>query len=313
MSLKTNNNLSLDKLTASGRSNFVRFWRNKGIGLVFILPAIIAVAVLIFYPIINGILMSFTNQSLFRTVTNYIGFRNYQSALDNPTFWIAFKNSFLLVFFAVGIEYVAGLGLALLLNQKIPGIKFFRNVSMVPWVIPITATVMMFKWLLTPDYGIINIILMKIGLGKWTGYWFGSEKMAMPMVIAMHCWRNIPFFGIALMAAIKAIPVQLYEAAEIDGATGWKSFLYITLPNINYTSMVMIVLHVLFTFNNFDFVYLSTGGGPVNATEVLPTLIYRLSWGVYEFGNAAAIGVLMMLILMLFTGFYIYLNRDKEV
>jgi multiple sugar transport system permease protein len=306
-------NLSLDKLIVSVKSYFVRFWRHKGIGFVYVLPAIILVSAVIFYPIIEGILISFTDRSLFRNITNYVGFQNYQYVFNNPKFWIAFKNSLFLTFFAVSIEYVAGLGLALLLNQHVPGTNFFRNISMISWVIPIAATVMMFKWLLTPDYGIVNIILEKIGLEKWTGYWFGSEKMAMPMVIVMHCWRNIPFFGIALMAAIKSINVNLFEAASIDGATSWKMLWYITLPNIKYTSMVMIVLHALFTFNNFDFVYLSTGGGPVNATEVLPTLIYNITWQVYEFGNAAAVGVIMMFVLMLFTGIYIYLNREKKV
>lgn len=121
------------------------------------------------------------------------------------------------------------------------------------------------------------------------------------MIILMHVWRNAPFYALALLAAMQAIPQTLYEAAQVDGANAWTRFWVITFPYIRYTLGVMIVLHVIFTFNNFEFVFLSTGGGPVRATEVLPTYIFEQSWQYYRLGYAAAIGVAMMLILLTIT------------
>jgi ABC-type sugar transport system permease subunit len=130
------------------------------------------------------------------------------------------------------------------------------------------------------------------------------------MIVLMHLWRNIPFYGIALLAAIQSIPKDYYEAAEIDGANGWQRFRYITLPGVKYMSMVIITIHVIWTFNNFDFVFLSTGGGPVNATQVLPVYIYIQSWHHFAMGYSSAIGIVMLLLLLTFS--FAYMRMTKE-
>jgi multiple sugar transport system permease protein len=169
---------------------------------------------------------------------------------------------------------------------------------MITWVLPIIASVVMFRFLTLPSYGLINILLRDVGLGHLARNWFGDEKFAFPLVLIMHLWRNVPFYSIAFMAAMQAIPVDLYEAARIDGAGDWRQFWFVTLPNLRYIILVMVVLHVTFTFNNFDFVFLSTGGGPVNATEVLPTYIYKQAWNGYALGYASAGGAVMLVILV---------------
>ena len=169
---------------------------------------------------------------------------------------------------------------------------------MITWVLPIIASVVMFRFLTLPNYGFINIVLQDIGLGRLARNWFGDETYAFLLVLVMHLWRNVPFYAVAFMAAMQAIPADLYEAARIDGASNWKQFWHITLPNLRYIMLVMVVLHVTFTFNNFDFVYLSTGGGPVNTTEVLPTYIYKQAWNGYELGYASAGGVVMLVLLV---------------
>jgi multiple sugar transport system permease protein len=124
--------------------------------------------------------------------------------------------------------------------------------------------------------------------------------VALPFIMLLHLWRNVPFYGVAFLAAMQAIPQSLYEAADIDGANSWYKFYYITLPGIRSMVIVMVTIHVLWTFNNFDFVYLATGGGPVNATDVLPVYVYRQCWSSYTVGYGASIGTVMLLLLMLY-------------
>jgi len=151
-----------------------------------------------------------------------------------------------------------------------------------------------------------------VGLGELNRYWFGDPAVAFPAIILLHLWRNVPFYGIAFLAAMKAVPRSLYEAAEIDGANAWARFWHITLPGIRSMIIVMVTIHVLWTFNNFDIVYLATNGGPVNATDVLPVYVYRLSWNSYTIGYAAAIGTIMLLILMAYFVIYIKLFEERR-
>lgn len=270
---------------------------------LFILPALCFVVIFLAYPILYGIYLSFTDYSLLEpNGHSFVGIKNYLTFMKNDSlFRISLLHSSVLTGSAVTLQLLLGIGFALALNQKLPGIRFFRSVAMVTWVIPIAATVILFKWMVTPNYGFINQILIKLGLEEYNTYWFGNPSWALYLILIMHVWRNVPFYGIAILASMQAIPQTLYEAAKVDGASPLQQFLYVTLPGIRYTALIMVILHVIFTFNNFDFVYLSTGGGPVNATEVLPTYVYEQSWLYYALGYASSIGVFMMLVLVVIT------------
>jgi ABC-type sugar transport system permease subunit len=281
-------------------------------GYVLALPALLLLGVVVLYPIAQGVILSFTNASTLTPGRSFIGLQNYQQLIADPIFSTALVNSVVLTAIAVGLELTLGMGLALLLCLKLPGIQVFRSLTMASWVIPIVATVMMFSVMVLPHYGLFNMILDSVGLRQWDSYWFGNLTLAMPTIIMMHVWRNAPFFGIALFAAMRTIPQDHYEAAAIDGASAFQRFVHITLPGVAYVAMIMVILHVLFTFNNFDFVYISTGGGPVNATMVLPVYVYRLFWQNYQTGMAAAVGVVMMLILLVFTIVYVTRVRERE-
>lgn len=281
--------------------------KESWLGYAFLAPAIILMGVIIGYPILEGILMSFQDRTMLQPDQwSWTGLANYQQLLGDEVFRTALWNSAILTGFAVSLQYLLGLGLALLLMQKVPGIQIFRSVTMVTWVLPVIVIVIIFNWLVQPNYGAVNIVLEQLGLP--TTYWFADTRWAMPLVILMHVWKNVPFFAIALYAAMQSIPRDLYEAAQMDGASSIQQFRYITLPNISYVSMIMIVLHVLFTFNNFDFVWLSTGGGPLQTTEVLPTYIYREAFESYALGYAASVGVVMMIVMITFTTIYIKLE-----
>lgn len=288
----------------------------KRTGYLLFLPTVVILGILVLLPILEAIRWAFTNFNLMMhsSVINaeVIGFSNFVEMKADSTFWIALKNSMLLTTMVIILQYVLGLGLAVTLKQKVPGIGVFRSVVMASWVIPVISTVIMFRFMSQPDYGFFNMILEKIGLGKYTTYWFGSLHGAFPMIIIMHLWRNVPFYGIALLAAMQAIPDDLYEAADIDGANSWQKFRYITFPSVQYISMVMITIHVIWTFNNFDFIFLSTGGGPVDATQVLPVYIYRKAWHGFEMGYASAIGLVMLVILLLFSFGYMRINKEQE-
>ncbi len=283
-------------------NNPLSLWQNlsrKSFGYAILFPALLVILGLNLYPTISGILTSFTNQSLIDPGhSSYVGLDNYFKLLKDPVFQISLVHSLELTFFAVVLQVILGLIMAHLLIQKVPGIHFFRSVAMITWVLPIIASVVMFRFMTLPSYGFVNIVLKDLGLGQWARNWFGDETYAFLLVLIMHLWRNVPFYAVAFMAAMQAISSDLYEAARIDGAGEWRQFWFIKLPNLRYIMLVMVVLHVTFTFNNFDFVFLSTGGGPVNATEVLPTYIYKQAWNGYALGYASAGGVIMLVILV---------------
>jgi multiple sugar transport system permease protein len=289
-------------LTQDPKRNFGARWKSFGqasFGYILLAPALIIILGLNLYPTISGVLTAFTNQSLLDPFNwAFVGFANFQKLFGDPVFRISLVHSLVLTGLAVSLQVVLGLILAHLLIEQVPGIQFFRSIGMIAWVLPIIASVVMFRFITLPNYGFINILLNDLGVGHLARNWFGDEKYAFVLILIMHLWRNVPFYAISFMAAMQAIPSDLYEAARIDGASTWRQFYHVTLPNLRYIILVMVVLHVTFTFNNFDFVYLSTGGGPVNSTEVLPTFIYKQAWNGYELGYASAGGVVMLVVLV---------------
>lgn len=279
-------------------------------GYFYLLPVFLIFALIIFVPAIKAVIDSFTNLSLYNREPNFIGLQNYLEFFGEKSFWIYTLRTFWLVLLVIVLQYVSGLTLAMLLNLELPGTLWMKNFIMLPWVVPVAAMTVMFNWMSQTDFGLINMILENFGMEDTTRYWFGDKTFAFPMIVLMHVWRNMPFYAITLYAALKTIPNALYEASSIDGAGRFSQFWNITLPQIQYPSMIVITLHVLFTVNNFDIIYLSTGGGPVGKTEVLATQVYEVAWTNYEYGKASALGVLMLLFMMVFT--VIYMRQMKE-
>lgn len=280
--------------------------REKRKGLLLIIPVLVIMSLFTLYPLLDGLRMAFTNKHLLKEAIQYVGGANFKRILTDEIFWISLYHSLVLTVSVVVLQFVLGLVLAWTMKQKLPGMSIFKSIIMASWVIPVAATVIMFKFMAQPDIGLINIILKLLGLANLNRYWLGDLNAALPFIIMLHLWRNVPFYGIAFLAAMLAIPKSYYEAAEIDGASAWKKFLHITLPGIRSMIMVMVTIHVLWTFNNFDFVYLATGGGPVNATDVLPVYVYRQCWSSYTVSYGAALGTVMLVILM--TYFIVYIR-----
>jgi len=285
---------------------------NKRKGYFLIIPAIIIMFIFTFYPLMEGIRVSFTDKSMLRTEYSYIGVDNYRQMLVDPVFWLSLRHSIILTGVVVILQLIFGLILAWTMKQEIPGMPIFKSIIMVSWVIPVAATVTIFKFMAQSDVGFINIILKSIGLKSLVRYWFGDPLTAFPLIILLHLWRNVPFYGIAFLAAMQTIPASFYEVAEINGANAFQSFWYITLPGIRNMIIVMVTIHVLWTFNNFDFIYLATGGGPINSTDVLPVYVYRQSWDRYAAGYGASIGTVMLLILSIYLIIYLLIQERGE-
>lgn len=280
---------------------------------MLILPAIVVMGLFTVYPLFEGLRIAFTNAHLLKEGVRYIGIQNFIRLLSDEVFWISLYHSVVLTTVVVFLQFVLGLILALAMNQKLPGMSLFKSIIMASWVIPVAATVILFKFMAQPDIGLINIVIRSLGFEDLNRYWLGDPDVALPFIMLLHLWRNVPFYGVAFLAAMQAIPNSSYEAAEIDGANAWHKFWYITLPGIRNMVIVMVTIHVLWTFNNFDFVYLATGGGPVNATDVLPVYVYRQCWNSYTVGYAASIGTVMLLMLMLYFIVFIKISEREKI
>lgn len=283
------------------------FTRETWVGYGLVLPATALMLLIIVYPTVQAIWISFHERSFLNPQQEtWVGLANYEQLLNDPIFATSFIHTIIFTVGAVTAMYLLGLGLALLLRHNLPGLGIFRSLSMVPWVIPPVVIVIIWTWMLQVNFGLVNLVLQMFGGPN--KYWFGDIHLALPLVMMLRVWKDTPFVAIALLATMQSIPKEHYEAAKIDGASAFQQFRYITLPNITYISMVMIVIEVIAAFNSFQMIYIATGGGPVNATEVLGTYVYEQAFGQYLLGYASAVGVVMLALLTVFTVVYVKLE-----
>lgn len=268
---------------------------------------LVLVGALMIYPLIDGIWLSFWQKNLlYPTRDKFIWFANYRKLLfEDEIFWLALKNSIIFTAASVFFEYLLGLGSALLLNSKYIRFKnFLRGIVLLPWVVPIAVNSINWTWMLLPEYGFVNQVLKVLGLGHLARGWLSDLNWVFPIVILVNVWRSFPFYTVTLLAGLTLIPKELYEAGQIDGTTRWQAFRYITFPGIKGVSTVIVILHLIWTFVNFDVIYLLTGGGPLHRTEVLPTYLYQQAFNYFNMGYAASIGVFIFVFLVITVGFY---------
>jgi multiple sugar transport system permease protein len=218
-------------------------FRHAAFGYALLAPAICVILGLNLYPTLSGIFTSFTDQSLLNpNAWHAIGWQNYQRLLTDPAFRISFVHSLVLTFSAVILQVVLGLGMAHLLIRKVPGIHWFRSIAMVTWVLPIITAVVIFRFLTLPNIGLINIVLAGLGLRSFTRNWFGDPAFAFLLVLVMHLWRNVPFYGIAFMAAMQAIPQDLYEADYFEVFAINNVFIFLANSVVIATSVMLLVV-----------------------------------------------------------------------
>ena len=272
----------------------------------FLWPALGLLALLMVYPLGQVIRMSFFEVTLRKEA--WVGLANYTELLKAPLFWQVLWQTVLFTVGSVVMHLVIGMGLALLLHTKINAQirNFLRGLLIIPWLFAPTVAGMIWVLMLSP-FGVVNGFLATIGLldPNATINWLGNPATSLLSVTAMNIWRAFPFFMVMLLAGLQAIPEDVYEAADIDGTTPLQKFWYITIPALRGVIATIVLLDSIWTFRAFDPVYVMTGGGPVNSSQVLPTMIYFDAFQRLKFGYASAEAVVMFLILFAFSVVYV--------
>ena len=255
----------------------------------FLLPAVIALSLVTVYPVLSVLYLSLHRKLLLLDISEFIGFAHYRFLFADDRFWNAFGNTVYFTTVSVSLELLLGLGIALLLNRTFRFKGMVTALVLVPWAIPTVVSARMWEWMYNTDFGILNYVLgMKIN-------WLGSPFWAMNAAVVMDVWKTTPFVVILLLAGLKMIPGDLFQAARIDGASGWAVFRRITLPLLMPMVLVVLIFRTMDAFRVFDAVYVLTGGGPANSTETLSIYAYKVLFQTLQFGYGSTLAVVVFL------------------
>ncbi len=265
----------------------------NALGLIFMLPAAVFLLLFLTYPLGLGVWLGFTDTRIGRAGV-FIGLENYEMLLTDHVFLLSVFNTILYTVVASILKFALGLWLALILNEHLPFKAFFRAIVLLPWVVPTVLSAIAFWWIYDAQFSIISWALIKLGWIDAPINFLGDSTNARASVIAANVWRGIPFVAISLLAGLQTIPPSLNEAATLDGATSWQRFRHITLPMLSPIIAVVMTFSVLFTFTDFQLIYVLTRGGPLNATHLMATLSFQRAIPGGQLGEGAAIAVAMI-------------------
>lgn len=276
---------------------------------LFLTPALVILSVFLFYPIVYLLYLSFTTGSFTVTGIEWIGGRNYLRLFSDRDFWQVLGNTAYFTLATVVPTIIIPLGLAVLLNRSLAWRGLLRAAYFVPSITSLVAVGLAFRWLFQTD-GKVNDLLLAWGLEPIS--WLSSTLWAMPVLIVLSSWKQLGFNLIVFLAGLQIIPQSHYEAAELDGANGWAKFWYITLPGLTPTLVFAVLTTAIFTLRSFEQVYIITGGGPLNSTNLLVYYIYEQAFSSFEFGYAAAAATVLLAIAFIFVYFYLLVWREPE-
>ena len=274
-------------------------------GWAFLIPAAIPVLLIFAYPIVLNTIFSLTDKRLLQEEQSFIGLANFAELASSDVFWTSLKNSFVWTIGSVIGQVVVGITAALLLFFHPKFQTFFRTALIVPWMMPIIVIAIVWRWLFNDLYGIVNYLITAVGISDSPPSVFGSGTSAMLNVIFVDVWRAYPLMMLSTIAGLQTIPREHFEVAEVEGASALQLFRYLIAPAIVGIVGIMVVLRTIWTFNDFARIYLLTGGGPGVSTQTVPILAYKVSWFSRDIGVGAAISVVMLLILLVLSAFYI--------
>src|SRR5712692_3576814 len=265
--------------------------RESILGPVFVTPALILLVLLVAYPFVMALYFSLSNAFIGRP-SEFIGIRNYLQLWDSDAFRQTFQNAFVFTGVSVAFKLVMGISLALLLNQQLWFKRLIRGAVLLPWVIPTALSTLGWWWMFNSLYSVVNWTGIALGLFDPPGpNWLGQKYYAMTAVVLVNIWRGLPFFAITILAGLVAIPKELYEAAEADGAGAMRRFWYVTLPMLKPVLAIVILFSTIFTFSEFNIVYVLTHGGPINSTHLFATLARQVGLETGRIGEGAAISL----------------------
>jgi multiple sugar transport system permease protein len=267
-------------------------------------------AALVGYPFFYGILLSLQDRPVGHVGT-FVGLKNFLTDLHDAIFWQVAINTFVYTGVATLLKMVGGLGLALAMNQHFRMKNLVRALLLLPFIVPTVLSTLAWLWMLDPAFSVVNRLLVALGWPKPGPSWLGDPTLAMVSIIVINTWRGLPFYGITLLAGLQTVPPELYEAAAIDGAGGWQRFGFITLPLLRPIILIVTLFSVIFTFADFQLVYVLTHGGPQNATHLFATYAFDIAMSAGQLGLGASVALAMLPTLaLLIVVLTIYMRRD---
>jgi multiple sugar transport system permease protein len=263
------------------------------LGLLFMLPLTIILVLFLTYPLGLGVWLGFTDAKIGRA-GEWVGLGNYQYLVGDSVTQLALFNTIFYTAIASILKFALGLWLALILNKNLPFKAFFRSIVLLPWIVPTALSALAFWWIYDAQFSIISWTLVKLGIIDTYINFLGDPWLARLSTVAANVWRGIPFVAITLLAGLQTISPALYEAASIDGVTPWQQFRYVTLPLLTPIIAVVMTFSVLFTFTDFQLIYVLTRGGPLNATHLMTTLSFQRAIPGGSLGEGAALAIMMI-------------------
>lgn len=280
--------------------------------LLLILPSLLLCLWIIGYPIYDVASTSVHSVNRFGVVKDFVGLANFQALLDDPIFIASFWRTLLWTVAVVGGTILISVPIAVMLNDDFAGRGLARVIVMLPWAISLAMTAIVWRWSLNGQYGMFNATLFKLGLLDQPVEWLANFQTAFPIAILVGILVSIPFTVTILLGGLSSVPDEVYEAATIDGATGWERFRWMTLPLLKPFLQIAIVLNVIYVFNSFPIIWVLTQGEPANSTDILVTYLYKLAFRYGRIDAAAAMSLIMFLLLLIFTAVYIVLAARSE-
>lgn len=287
------------------------FERESVFSWLMIGPPMLFLVLLVGYPFCYGVYLSLQNRPVAHAGT-FVGLANFVADAHDPVFWRVAANTFIYTFSATILKAVGGLGLALVMNQSFPMKNLVRAAVLLPFIVPTVLSTIAWMWILDPSFSVFNWMLIHwFGVAKPGPSWLGNPVLAMVSVIIINTWRGLPFYAITLLAGLQTIPADLHEAATIDGAGAWGRFRYITLPLLKPVIFIVTMFSVIFTFSDFQLIYVLTHGGPANATHLFATYAFDIAMngGQFGLGASVALAILPPLALIL-VGLAIYMRKN---
>ena len=291
------------------------FFKYENVGILFVLPAFLYMIIFVGYPIVRNIVLSLQEVTV-RTLTAdsrpFVGLKNYIKIFQDPVFTKSMLNTLVFTVCCLAVQFLIGFMLALFFNQHFSVSKPVRGLLLIPWMVPITVTALMFKFIFGADVGILNYILKNIGIISQNIDWLTSPDTALFAIVCANVWIGIPFNMILISTGLTTIPKDLYESASIDGAGKLQMFFKITMPLLRSTIESVLILGFIYTFKVFDLVYVMTKGGPVNSTHMLSTYSYKLSFEMFKYSEGAAVANVLLVILLIVGVFYLRATKEDD-
>jgi multiple sugar transport system permease protein len=282
------------------------------VGLALVLPALLAFGVMILWPFVQSFRLAFYKYTLDMSAPAFVGLANFQRLLTDPGMGEVWRNTLVFVTLTTGATLLLGLGWALVMNQAFRGRSFLRAISLLPWVLPTTVTAFLAAWIFNGQYGVLNAVLIRMGLLQEPLTWLAEPTGAMAAVVVAKVWLSVPLFMAFFLAGLQTVSNDQLDAARVDGCSQWGLLRHVVLPHLVPTLVVVTVLGAMGNLQAFDVIYALTQGGPIKATTMLSVEVYKQAFQNWDMGTASAVGVMWFVTIAVPAGFYLRMLFRRE-